>query len=502
MVSRAQGKAGVNLVCAATFRNTDRMAIQSSITTRKKDFSAWYLDVIAAAQLAEHSPVKGSMIIKPDGYALWEMIQADLDARIKATGHRNAYFPLLIPESFLNKEKEHVEGFAPELAIVTHAGGEKLDEPLVIRPTSETIIYDAYSRWIQSYRDLPMLINQWANVVRWELRPRLFLRTTEFLWQEGHTAHATEEDMQTEVEKMLGVYKSFAEDMLAIPVYDGEKSGSERFAGAKRTFTIEAMMQDGKALQAGTSHSLGKGFAEAFNVMFTDRDGVRKHVWLASWGVSTRIIGGLIMTHADDKGLVLPPRIAPVQVMIVPIWKTEDEQKAVMVAATAIQESLAQEAVRVAIDERDYYTAGHKFNEWEQKGIPVRIELGPRDLALQQLVVARRDLSTKETVKQSVAGKLIAGLLEDIQLAMLEKAKQFRSDHTFAVSSYDEFKEKVGLGFVRTFWCGGEACEAAVKAETKATIRCLPFDKQLGDAGICVKCGQPATSEALWARSY
>jgi len=478
------------------------MAQESAITPREKDFSAWYQDVIAAAELAEHSPVKGSMIIKPNGYALWERVQRELDDRIKATGHRNAYFPLLIPQSFLQKEKEHVEGFAPELAVVTHAGGEELDEPLVVRPTSETMIHDAYSRWIQSYRDLPLLLNQWANVVRWELRPRLFLRTTEFLWQEGHTAHATEDDMQAEVERMLGVYKELAQDVLAIPVYDGEKSGSERFAGAARTFTIEAMMQDGKALQAGTSHNLGQGFAKAFNVMFTDRDGQRKHVWLASWGVSTRIIGGLIMTHGDDKGLVLPPKIAPVQAVIIPIWKTDDEKVIVLEAATALSRELDQLGIRNHGDDRDWLTPGQKFHEHEKAGIPIRIELGPRDLALQQLVIARRDTGDKETSKQTVAAKRIAGLLDEIQAAMLLRATQFRDEHTYTVSSMDEFKDKVAQGFVRSFWCGMDECETKAKAEAKATIRCLPFDKRLGEDGVCPLCGMAGTQEVLWARSY
>ena len=477
------------------------MATESSITPREKDFPVWYQDVIAAAQLAEHSPVKGSMIIKPEGYALWEMIQADLDARIKATGHRNAYFPMLIPESFLNKEKQHVEGFAPELAVVTHAGGEKLDEPLVVRPTSETMIHDAFSRWIQSYRDLPLLINQWANVVRWELRPRMFLRTTEFLWQEGHTAHATEEDMQAEVEKMLGVYKELAQDVLAIPVYDCEKSESERFAGAKRTLTIEAMMQDGKALQMGTSHNLGQGFSEAFNVMFTDKDGQRKYAWLASWGVSTRVIGGLIMTHSDDKGLVLPPRIAPVQVVIVPIGKTEDEQQAVKKAIDELMLALGTD-VRTHLDDRDYQTMGQKCNEWEQKGIPLRIELGPRDLALSQLVVARRDTGDKETVKLSVADKRIKQLLEEMQVDLLKNATTRLEEGTVTVSDYEALKTQVQTGFARSFWCGMAECETQVKAETKATIRCLPFERKLSGSGSCIVCEMAAAKEVLWARSY
>lgn len=477
------------------------MADKQSITPRSQDFAAWYQDVIAAANLAEHSPVKGSMIIKPNGYAIWERIQAELDGRIKATGHRNAYFPLLIPESFLKREKEHVEGFAPELAVVTHAGGKKLDEPLVIRPTSETIIYDTYSRWIQSYRDLPLLLNQWANVMRWELRPRLFLRTTEFLWQEGHTAHADEADAMAEVKRMLAVYKELAEDVLAMPVYDGEKTENERFAGAKRTFTIEGLMQDGKALQAGTSHNLGQGFSEAFNVQFTDRDGSRKFVWLTSWGVSTRLIGGLILTHSDDKGLVLPPMIAPIQVVIVPIWKTDEERDSVLTAARGLIDSMNLPG-RVHLDERDYESPGSKFNAWEQQGIPVRIELGPRDLAVKKLVLVRRDTGEKENVALTAAPSRIRALLAEIQTNLANRARKFRDDHTVEASSYDDFKEKVVNGFVRTHWCGGSACEEQVKSETKATIRCLPFERRLDERGRCVVCDGDGPHEVLWARAY
>ncbi|MGI6103219.1 MAG: proline--tRNA ligase [Patescibacteria group bacterium] len=477
------------------------MAREQSITPRAENFAAWYQDVIAAAELAEHSGVKGSMIIKPYGYAIWERLRDELDRRIKATGHKNAYFPLLIPESYLEREKDHVEGFSPELAVVTHAGGEKLEEPLVIRPTSETIIYETYSRWIQSYRDLPMLVNQWANVVRWELRPRLFLRTTEFLWQEGHTAHATEDEAQEEVQTMLGVYKDVAEEILAMPVIDGEKSATERFAGAKRTFTIEAMMQDGKALQAGTSHNLGQGFSEAFNVQFTDRDGVRKHVWLTSWGVSTRLIGGLIMTHSDDRGLVLPPALAPIQVVIVPISKSDDERARVLAAAKELAHELGP-GDRLLVDDRDYVTAGAKFNEWERKGVPIRIELGPRDLEANQLVVARRDTNEKSTVARAEAAVHVKGLLTVLQTALLERAKTLRRERTKGVHSYAELVEQVEVGFARAFWCGNEECESKVKAETKATIRCLPFDRQLEGVGACTVCGGEGGVEAVWARAY
>lgn len=473
----------------------------SKITSREQDFAEWYQNIIDVAELAEHSSVKGSMVIKPHGYAIWELIHAELDARIKATGHKNAYFPLLIPESFLKREKEHVEGFAPELAVVTHAGGKKLDEPLVVRPTSETVIYDTYSRWIQSWRDLPLLINQWANVVRWELRPRLFLRTTEFLWQEGHTAHADEADAMLEVKKMLGVYQELAEDILAIPVYLGEKSASERFAGAKQTFTIEAMMQDAKALQAGTSHNLGQGFSEAFNVQFTDKDGQRKLVWLTSWGVSTRLIGGLIMTHSDDLGLVLPPKVAPIQVVIVPIAKTDEERRDVLAAAEEVKASF-DSTVRVHLDDRDFLSMGEKLHEWEKKGIPLRIELGPRDLAVKKLVLVRRDTGDKENVAMAAVSARVNDLLIEIQQALLDRARTFRDDHTFSVSSYDEFQEKVQSGFVRSFWCGSADCEAEIKNETRATLRCLPFDRKLTGSGPCIKCDKEGNQEALWARAY
>ena len=477
------------------------MAREQNITPRAENFAEWYQDIIAAAELAEHSGVKGSMIIKPYGYAIWERLRDELDARIKATGHRNAYFPLLIPESYLKREKEHIEGFSPELAVVTHAGGEKLEEPLVIRPTSETIIYETYSRWIQSYRDLPMLINQWANVVRWELRPRLFLRTTEFLWQEGHTAHATENEAQEEVQKMLGVYKDVAEKVLAIPVIDGEKTASERFAGAKRTFTIEAMMQDGKALQAGTSHNLGQGFSEAFNVQFTDRDGQRKFVWLTSWGVSTRLIGGLIMTHSDDRGLVLPPNVAPIQVVIVPISKSDEERDQVLAAARALALEL-ELGDRVLVDERDYLTAGAKFNEWERKGVPIRIELGPRDLIAGQLVIVRRDTCEKTTVRRNESAAYVKELLNSLQNDLFARAQAVQQDLMSTVLTYDKLKEQVSRGFARAHWCGNEECEAKVKAETKATIRCLPFERKLDIAGTCAICGGESKVEVIWARAY
>ncbi|HEY1074206.1 MAG TPA: proline--tRNA ligase [Patescibacteria group bacterium] len=473
----------------------------SRITPRHEDFSEWYHDIIAQADLAEHSGIKGSMIIKPYGYALWENIQKVLDAKIKETGHENAYFPLLIPESYLKKEAQHVEGFAPELAVVTHAGGEKLEEPLVVRPTSETIINASFSRWVQSWRDLPLLINQWANVVRWELRPRLFLRTTEFLWQEGHTAHATQQEAQEEQKKMLDVYTDLAENYMAMPVIDGEKSAAERFAGAESTYTIEAMMQDGKALQAGTSHALGQNFAKAFDITFSDKDGTTKHVWTTSWGVSTRLIGGLIMTHSDDDGLVLPPNIAPTQVVIIPIGRESDLEQ-VVTAANNVAEKLKQAGVTVRIDTRDNYTPGHKFNEWEKKGVPVRLELGPRDLAADQVVVVRRDTKDKETVGLADVTAKVKQLLEDIQKNLYYQARLRRDERTFTIDDYATFQERIEHGaFLYAHWCGSEECEKQIKDETKATIRCIPFD-QPAETGTCIKCGGASHKRALFARAY
>ncbi len=472
-----------------------------AITPRSSDFPQWYQEVIEAADLAEHSGIKGSMIIKPYGYALWEQMQAVLDSAIKATGHKNAYFPLLIPEHYLKKEKEHVEGFSPELAVVTHAGGEKLEEPLVVRPTSETIINAAFSRWVQSWRDLPLLINQWANVVRWELRPRLFLRTTEFLWQEGHTAHATQEEADGEARKMLAVYHSFAEEFLAMPVISGQKSESEKFAGAVRSYTIEAMMQDGKALQAGTSHFLGQNFAQAFDVMFTDQSGVRQHVWQTSWGVSTRLIGGLIMTHSDDKGLILPPRIAPVQVVIVPIGREGEEWNTSLIQAQKLAETLSV-GLRVEVDNRDYVTPGYKFNEWEKKGVPLRLELGPRDIATEQVVVVRRDTGQKQPLAWEGLGAVLHQVLEAMQSDLLDRARSFRDEHTYDTDDLTQFEHYLEQGgFIRSHWCGDVACERAVNEKTKATIRCLPFSVPLS-SGSCLQCGQPAEQVVVWGKAY
>lgn len=472
-----------------------------AITRRDVDYSEWYQDVVEQADLAEHSPVRGCMVIKPYGYALWENIQKDLDARFKLKGVQNAYFPLFIPESFLKREAQHVEGFAPEVAVVTHAGGAKLDEPLVIRPTSETIMYDVFSRWIHSYRDLPLLINQWANIVRWEMRTRLFLRTTEFLWQEGHTVHATEDEADGFARQMLEVYRSFAEDVMAIPVVPGTKSDSEKFAGAVRTYCIEAMMQDGKALQAGTSHMLGQNFAKAFNVKFLDADGAEKFGWQTSWGVSTRLIGGLIMAHGDDKGLIIPPKLAPIQVVIIPIGPSPEEREAVLAKAADLSELLVAEGIRVKIDDRDNMRPGAKFFEWEKKGVPVRLEVGPKDMAANQAVLVRRDTSEKQTVSEESIVDGIKDLLDQIQQNMYDRALEFRNAHTVLADDYDEFKSKVEGNFVRAHWCGSADCEAKVKEDTKATIRCIPFDQQQ-ETGECLICGNPSSGRAIFAKAY
>lgn len=473
----------------------------NKLTTREKDYSQWYLDVVQAASLAEHSEVKGAMIIKPYGYSIWERMQAILDAEIKATGHENAYFPLLIPESYLSREKSHVEGFSPELAVVTHAGGEKLAEPLVVRPTSETIIYATYAKWIQSWRDLPLLINQWANVVRWELRPRLFLRTTEFLWQEGHTAHTTESEAEAEVLKMLAVYKRFAEDILAVAVIDGQKTEAERFAGALRTYCIEAMMQDGKALQMGTSHNLGQNFAKVFNVQFLDKENKQQYVWQTSWGVSTRLIGGLIMAHSDDKGLVLPPRIAPVQVVILPIWKTDADKESVLHAANDLVHMCGEQGIRVRVDASDD-TVGARHFAWEKKGVPVRVEIGPRDVAKNALMFARRDTEGKTEMQMDMFASSVREMLENMQIQMLQKSCARMLEKTVPMDSYDEFKTAIeNNGFFSVHWCGNAACEAKVKQETKATIRCIPFAAPAED-GVCLVCREKSTKRVILAKAY
>lgn len=473
---------------------------QKAITPRSKDYSEWYQDVVEQAEMAEHSPVRGCMVIKPYGYAIWELMQKDLDARFKAKGVQNAYFPLFIPESFLKREEQHVEGFAPEVAVVTHAGGAKLDEPLVVRPTSETIMYDVFSRWIHSYRDLPLLINQWANIVRWEMRTRLFLRTTEFLWQEGHTVHQTEDEAEDFTKQMLDVYRQFAEEVMGIPVIPGQKTDSEKFAGAVRTYCIEAMMGDGKALQSGTSHMLGQNFAKAFNVKFLDADGKEKFAWQTSWGVSTRLIGGLIMAHGDDKGLVLPPKLAPYQVVIVPIGVSADELESTQSKAQEIAEQLEAENVRVKIDSRDM-RPGPKFFEWEKKGVPVRIEIGPKDLANNSVVAVRRDTSEKQTLTEEGLIDAIKDILDQIQTNLYQKALSFRIEHTLEVEDYKKFKKEVEGNFILSHWCGGAECEAKVKEETKATIRCIPFG-QAKTPGKCLYCGKKSDTVVIFAKAY
>lgn len=476
--------------------------MDKGITKRSEDYSQWYLDVIEAAELADYAPVKGCMVIKPYGYAIWENIQKELDERFKKTGVQNAYFPLFIPESFLKREAEHVEGFAPELAVVTHAGGKELEEPLVVRPTSETIIYDMFSKWIHSYRDLPLLINQWANVVRWEKRTRLFLRTTEFLWQEGHTAHATKDEAAAKTMEMLEIYKDFAENHLAIPVISGRKTESEKFAGAEYTTTIEAMMQDRKALQSGTSHMLGQNFAKPFDVKFLDKDEKNEYVWQTSWGVSTRIIGGLIMTHSDDKGLVLPPKVAPIQVVIVPVWASEEEKKITFAKAEEVSNKLEQQNLRVKIDKREG-RPGSKFFEWEKKGVPLRIEIGPKDIAKQSVVVVRRDSGEKEFVVEGDVVSSVAKKLQDIQQNLFDKALEFRKNNTHIVNSWEEFKETIDNegGFLMAHWCTDADCEEKIKKETKASTRCIPFD-QPEEEGACVYCGKKSNKRIIFARAY
>lgn len=474
------------------------------LPSRSEDFSEWYNELVLRAELADYAPVRGCMIVRPYGWALWENIQQSLDRRFKATGHVNAAFPLLIPRSFIDKEKHHVEGFSPELAVVTHGGGEELEEPLVVRPTSETIIGHSFAKWIQSYRDLPMLINQWNSVVRWEMRTKLFLRTTEFFWQEGHTAHATLEEAEAETRQMLDIYTDFAVNDAAIPVLPGLKSESERFAGADQTYSIEAMMGDGKALQSGTSHNLGQNFAKAFEIRYLDKNGVLQHCWTTSWGLSTRFIGAIIMVHGDDQGLILPPRLAPHQVVIVPIFKSDDEKPQVLQAAQRIKAELVSSNVRVILDEREGSTPGFKFNDWEMRGVPLRIEIGPKDVQKNTVVLARRDKPGKEGksfIPQSGVAEAVAQTLDSIQKALYARALAFREANTADPKDYQEFKSAVEKGFAYSFWCGNGQCEKSIKEETKATLRCIPID-QTKDSGHCIYCGQPASERAYFAKAY
>ena len=477
---------------------------EEKLPTRAQDFSEWYNQLVLKAQLADYAPVRGCMVVRPYGWALWENIQAALDKRFKATGHQNVAFPMLIPKSFIEKEKSHVEGFSPELAVVTIGGGEKLAEPLVIRPTSETIIGHMWSKWIQSYRDLPVLMNQWNNVVRWELRTKLFLRTLEFYWQEGHTAHATKEEAEFETRQMLDTYTDFALNEAAVPVIPGKKSDAEKFAGANLTYSIEAMMGDGKALQAGTSHFLGQNFAEAFEVKYLDANGQLQHCWTTSWGLSTRFIGAIIMVHGDDQGLVLPPRLAPIQVVIVPIFKTDEEKVSVMEAARKLNVELMKAGIRTKLDERDGQSAGWKFNDWEMRGVPLRAELGPKDVAKQAAVLARRDRPGREgKVSASLEGMAVTieNLLVEIQQALHDKALAFRKSNTHDANTYDELKKAVETGFAYSAWCGSGECEAKIKEETRATMRCIPLEQTSG-AGKCVYCGKDAAERAIFARAY
>ncbi|PQJ80508.1 proline--tRNA ligase [Polaribacter porphyrae] len=491
--------------------------MSKKLTKRADDYSRWYNELVVKADLAENSAVRGCMVIKPYGFAIWEKMQAELDRMFKETGHQNAYFPLFVPKSLFEAEEKNAEGFAKECAVVTHYRLQndpekegklrvdpeaKLEEELVVRPTSEAIIWNTYKGWIQSYRDLPLLINQWANVVRWEMRTRLFLRTAEFLWQEGHTAHATKNEAIAEAKQMQEVYAEFAENFMAMPVIKGVKSDSERFAGAEDTYTIEALMQDGKALQAGTSHFLGQNFAEAFDVKFTSKEGKQEHVWATSWGVSTRLIGGLIMTHSDDNGLVLPPKLAPIQVVIVPIYKGEEQLEAISEKVNKIVNDLRKKGISVKFDSRDTYRPGAKFAEYELKGVPIRIAIGNRDLENGTLEIARRDTFEKQTINQSDVVATIESLLNEIQENLFKKAINFRKENTTVVNDFKEFKKAIKKGgFISAHWDGTEETEDRIKEYTKATIRCIPNDV-VEEAGVCVLTGKPSSKRVLFAKAY
>lgn len=490
--------------------------MSKNLTKRSEDYSKWYNELVVKADLAENSGVRGCMVIKPYGYAIWEKMQAELDKKFKETGHENAYFPLFIPKSYFSKEASHVDGFAKECAVVTHYRlrtaedgsievdpDAKLEEELIVRPTSETIIWDTYRKWIQSYRDLPLLINQWANVVRWEMRTRLFLRTAEFLWQEGHTAHATQEEAIAEAEQMMNIYADFAENFMAIPVIKGVKSANERFAGALETYCIEALMQDGKALQAGTSHFLGQNFAKAFDVKFATQEGKQEYVWATSWGVSTRLMGALVMTHSDDNGLVLPPNLAPIQVVIVPIYKGDEQLAAISEEAKTLMAKLRKLNITVKYDDRTTQKPGWKFNEYELKGVPLRVAIGPNDLANGTFEVARRDTLSKETIIASDIVTYIQDTLEQMQSALFNKALEYRNSHITEVNTFDEFKEVLDTkaGFVSAHWDGTPETEEKIKELTKATIRCIALDR-VQEAGTCVFTGAPSTGRVLFARAY
>ena len=474
------------------------------LPTRAEDFSEWYNQLVLRAELADYAPVRGCMIVRPYGWTLWENIQQALDRRFKATGHVNCAFPLFIPKSFIEKEQHHVEGFAPELAVVTIGGGEKLAEPLVVRPTSETIIGHMWAKWIQSYRDLPLLYNQWNSVVRWEMRTKLFLRTMEFFWQEGHTAHATRSEAEAETLQMLDVYYDFWVNEAAVPAIKGRKSDAEKFAGADTTYSIEAIMGDGKALQSCTSHFLGQNFAKAFEIRYLDPQGQLQHCWTTSWGLSTRAIGAIIMVHGDDQGLILPPKLAPFQVVIVPIWKTDEEKSQVMSAAQKLRLALVDENIRVKVDERDGLTPGFKFNDWEMRGVPLRIEIGPKDVAKGQVVLGRRDKPGREGktfVSQNDIGATVTKALKEVQQALFDRALAFRNANTHEPKDYGEFKKAVEKGFALAWWCGSPQCEATIKEETKATMRCIPLEQPSG-SGQCIHCNTAAKEKAIFARAY
>ena len=490
--------------------------MSKKITPRSQDYSLWYNDIVQHADLAENSGVRGCMVIKPYGYAIWEKMQAELDKKFKQTGHVNAYFPLFIPKSYFSKEADHVDGFAKECAVVTHyrlknsENGKgivvdedaKLEEELIVRPTSETIIWDTYRKWIQSYRDLPLLVNQWANVVRWEMRTRLFLRTAEFLWQEGHTAHATKEEALEETDKIINLYSDFAEDFMAMPVVIGAKSENERFAGALETYTIEALMQDGKALQAGTSHFLGQNFAKAFDVKFATKEGTQEYVWATSWGVSTRLMGALVMTHSDDKGLVLPPKLAPFQVVIVPIYRNDEQLEKIKEIVLEIKSSLEHRNISVKFDDRDTHKPGWKFAEYELKGVPVRLAIGMRDVENGTVEVARRDTLEKETLKVENIDVKVENLLHKIQKNLFDKANDFREENTFKADSYEEFKELIEKGgFIYAHWDGTSETEEIIKNDTKATIRCIPESSEINE-GKCILSGKKSKQRVLFAKAY
>jgi prolyl-tRNA synthetase len=475
-----------------------------AVTPRSENYSEWYTDVVRKAELADYSPVKGAMVIRPYGYALWENVQRPLDQMFKETGHQNAYFPVFIPMSFLEREAEHVAGFSPELAVVTHAGGKELEEPLAVRPTSETIINEMFSRWVQSYKDLPLLINQWCNVVRWELRPRLFLRTTEFLWQEGHTAHATEHEAEEEARMILNIYSRFADDFGALSVIRGQKSDSERFAGAVRTYTIEAMMGDLKALQAGTSHFLGQNFARAFNIQFRNKDNQHEYAWQTSWGLSTRMVGAIVMAHGDDQGLVLPPAVAPYQVVLIPVLRKGVDREPIMEACRRIMNDLKENQIRVTLDDREDISPGFKFNDWEMRGVPVRLELGPKDLEQQKVVCARRDTGEKTSLDLSTAVSSVKDLLRTIQDNLLQRSHDFREANTHEIESLEQLKmmfaEEGGKGFASCLHCGSPECDKQIKDLLGVTNRCFPFEETTR-TGACIVCGSPGR-RAILGRAY